>query len=81
MRKSINYYHKRQYGVTITEVDNNVNGHWTRKKKNSEVEVGIMEINRKRFILKYGTPLMDVGTLHKYLVTPEETISSEKVLP
>ena len=46
----------------------------------SEVEVGIMENNRKRFLLTYGTPLIDGWHLHKDLGTLEDTTSAKKAL-
>ena len=45
------------------------NEHWTRKEKRSEVEVVIMDTNKKRFLLTYGTPLIYGGTLHEDLGT------------
>ena len=46
----------------------------------SEVEVGIMENNRKRFLLTYGKPLIDGWHLHKDLGTLEDTTSAKKAL-
>ena len=69
MWKSINYVRQKQRVVTIAPLEINVNVHWTRKDKHSEVEVGIMDTNRKLFIFTYGEPLMDGGTLHKDLGT------------
>ena len=65
--------------LQILPVDINVSGHCTQKGKQSELEVGIMDTNRKIFLLTYGTPLMDVGPLHKYLGTLANTTSAEKV--
>ena len=39
----------------ITAVDINLNGHWTWEGKYPEVEVGIVDNDRNRFILTYGT--------------------------
>ena len=49
MRKSINATHQRQPGETITAVYINVNGHFKRKNKKSEVEVGM--VDNKKFAL------------------------------
>ena len=57
-----------------------VNGHWMCKDKQLEVEVGTVDNYRKRFLLTNVTPLMDVGTLHKYLVILEDNTSDEKLL-
>ena len=56
----------------------NLNGHWTHKDKQSEVEVGIVENKIKRFFLTYVTPLMDVGPLQKYLRTLSDTTTEGK---
>ena len=58
----------------------NVNRHWTRQYRQSEVELVIIYNNRKHYILKCGTPLMDGRTLHKDPVTLEEKTPSEKLL-
>ena len=55
------------------------NGH--KRKKHTEVEAGMMETNIKQFLLTYGTPLIYGGPLHKYLGTPADTTSPEKLLP
>ena len=80
MLKCINADHQRKHGGEITAVGINVNGKWTWKDKKSEVEVGIMENNRKRFLLTYGTPLIDGWHLHKDLGTLEDTTSAKKAL-
>ena len=77
---SIYYSHQIQRGGEMISAEINVHGHLARKHKHSEVEVGIMDTNRKIFILTYGTPLMDEGHLHKYLGTGENTTSAEKLL-
>ena len=53
----------------ITSVDINVSGHCTRKDKQSEVEVRMMDNNRKRFLLTYVTPIIDGCTLQKGMGT------------
>ena len=77
MWRYVNSVRRRQFGGITTAVDINVNGHWTHKGKQSEVEVGIMESNRN---LTCRTPLVDVGHLHKYLGTLADTTSEYKVL-
>ena len=64
----------------ITTAEINVNENWTLKDIQPEMEVGIMQNNRKIFILKCGNQLMDVETIHKYLCKISFTTSAEKVL-
>ena len=80
MWKSINASHQRQREGTITEVDINVNYHWTRKYKQSEVGLGIMETKIKRFLLTKETQLMGVRLINKDLGTLLDTTSEEKLL-
>ena len=80
MWKSKNYDRKRQRRVIITAVEINVNGKWTRKYKQSEVEVLIMDTNRKLFHLIYGILLMDGGNIHKELGTLADITSAKKLL-
>ena len=54
--------------------------HWTRKEKQSEVGLGIMETKIKRFLLTYGTQLMGVRLINKDLGTLLDTTSAEKLL-
>ena len=62
-------------------IDINLDGRCTCKGKQSEVEVGIVNNNINKFILAYGTPLLNGGTLRKYLVTLSDTSLAYKVLP
>ena len=76
MCKSIDAYSQRQLGGTITAVYINIILHCTWKDKQSEVEVVIMETNRKRFLLTCGKLLMEGGILHKDLGTLSHTTSA-----
>ena len=75
MFKCINYAPQIKCGVTITAEDINVNEHWTQKEKKSEVEVVILDHNRKRYILKYITPIIYGRPLYIDLGTLEYTTS------
>ena len=80
MCKYINNARQRQSGGSITALGINVNGEWTSKEKQSEVEVRIVYMDKKIFLFTYRTPLMDVATIHKDLRTLAEIPSAEKVL-
>ena len=78
--KYINATCQIQRGGNITAGDSNVNKHWTRTDKQSELEVGIIETNI-RFILTYMTPLMIGGTSSQALGdTVRENISREIII-
>ena len=65
MWKSVYFARKIQCGVTKTSLEINLNIHCTKKYKQSELELGIIDTNIKRFLLKYLTPLMDIRPIHK----------------
>ena len=52
---------------------------WSLDTERQTTRSVIMENNRNIFILKYGTPLMHEGTLHKDLGTMVNTTSAEKL--
>ena len=59
MWRKIKDAHQIQHGGTMTALEMNVNGNWTRKEIKSEVELGITENDRKHFILTYVISIMD----------------------
>ena len=64
----------------ITAVYVIVNGHWKIRDKKPEVELGMMDKNRKRFLLTYRKSVVDAGPLQKYQGKMEEKTSPEKLV-
>ena len=79
--ESINYFHRIQHRGKITEEDIYVNSHCTWRDKQSVAEVGIVNNNRKRFLLTYEILLLYGGPFHKALGKPDNTNPADKLSP
>ena len=80
MCRSINADRNIQIGGKIQAGKVKMNEALTRRENQSEVEVGKMENNIKIYIIMYGTPLFNIGTVNHYLGSQKDTEAAEQVL-